>query len=465
MVCSCKKVHSGGERYWTYSEYYEKGKFLGEGSLELGLYNQSIEHKDKRLDALFLGKHPSGTILRNVSLQERKYKTVVNGKPLTKVSKPVLAWDLTFSAPKSVSAFLVSDCQTKDKLKTCHENAVNKALEGVGIYTRSGRGGYERQLAKPIFAMFPHETSRSLDPDLHTHVVVINSALSSDGKWRSVDGQVFDKKLVHKAGADYRRELKHQLELELHVNTVDVPIKNGQSFHIEGVPLKLCDHWSKRRIDIVNESISLSNPTSKDIQNVVNRTRAPKKHINSEILQKVWEQDALQFGFDWKKAVNKEQQPINSLSAPKHDALKSKGDNSYKQKEFINQVKPASKTQKLNLVDKLKDLKNLLLTKLKTLHDWWLKKKDYHQKKAVAEQKRKAFERRVTFLYATYKIDDRTYKRLMSPPPESRFVVHAKYATYQISKNQRDYFLSVLNRKQQNSSKVSQINKTRGRSR
>ena len=39
---------------------------------------------------------------------------------------------------------------------------------------------------KTIIATFTHETSRNLDPQLHTHAVIANMMQRADGKWRTM---------------------------------------------------------------------------------------------------------------------------------------------------------------------------------------------------------------------------------------------------------------------------------------
>ena len=38
---------------------------------------------------------------------------------------------------------------------------------------------------KSVIATFRHDTSRNLDPMLHTHAVVANMVRGTDGKWRT----------------------------------------------------------------------------------------------------------------------------------------------------------------------------------------------------------------------------------------------------------------------------------------
>ena len=59
---------------------------------------------------------------------------------------------------------------------------------------------------KMVAATFRHDTSRNLDPQLHTHAVIANMVQGDDGKWRTmVNDGVY--RGVMAVGAIYRAEL------------------------------------------------------------------------------------------------------------------------------------------------------------------------------------------------------------------------------------------------------------------
>jgi hypothetical protein len=96
--------------------------------------------------------------------------------------------DLTFSAPKSVS--ILSEVLEIDSLKKLHDLAVTKTLDHIEenySFTRIKSGGKSgsssdskitKQLTKNLlFATYTHNTSRELDPQLHTHSIIYNEAV------------------------------------------------------------------------------------------------------------------------------------------------------------------------------------------------------------------------------------------------------------------------------------------------
>jgi conjugative relaxase-like TrwC/TraI family protein len=101
------------------------------------------------------------------------------------------AFDLTFSAPKSVSVLsAIADEHTSAALVEAHELAVRAALgyvEREACFTRRGRNGVRRLRGDGfVAAAYRHRLSRAGDPQLHTHVVVANMTRAED-RWTTLD--------------------------------------------------------------------------------------------------------------------------------------------------------------------------------------------------------------------------------------------------------------------------------------
>jgi len=132
-----------------------------------------------------LGRHPGAQRTAYIDALGR----------VRKAPKTVAGFDLTFSAPKSVSvAWALADDATRGRIHEAHI----KALEFVIAYaedrvfaTRTGRGGAVSEDVRGIVAAaFDHWDSRAGDPQLHTHVVVLNRVQArSDGGWRTLDSK------------------------------------------------------------------------------------------------------------------------------------------------------------------------------------------------------------------------------------------------------------------------------------
>ena len=161
----------------------------------------------------------------------------------------VLAYDLTFSAPKSVSVlFAVGDDELSGALVEAHEAAAAAALEHLereACAVRRGHGGTERQDADGFLAAaYRHRMSRARDPQLHTHLVVCNAARGSDGRWSALDGQ----RLYRQAkAAGYLYEAQLRVEVRTRLPWVEWgPVRKGIA-EIEGVPAGVLRHFSRRR--------------------------------------------------------------------------------------------------------------------------------------------------------------------------------------------------------------------------
>src|SRR5882757_2160881 len=95
------------------------------------------------------------------------------------VREHAAGWDMTFSAPKSVSVlWALSEERDRLGIEQAHRTAVQAAVGHLGqtaAWTRRGPGGCIReQTAGLLTAQFEHHTSRELDPQLHTHSFIFN---------------------------------------------------------------------------------------------------------------------------------------------------------------------------------------------------------------------------------------------------------------------------------------------------
>jgi hypothetical protein len=106
--------------------------------------------------------------------------------------------DVAVSAPKSVSVlFGLGDATTAAAVRDAHRTAVGEALAylealaGHGLRGHQGDGQRAEHIQTDgwIVATFEHRTSRSGDPQLHTHLVVPNLLHGVDGKWSAIDSK------------------------------------------------------------------------------------------------------------------------------------------------------------------------------------------------------------------------------------------------------------------------------------
>jgi conjugative relaxase-like TrwC/TraI family protein len=224
-------VGEGLEDYYV-GGHEAGGEWIGSTRPELGL-GRSVEAIELR--RLLGGLHPGdGRALRNLSGASR-----------------VAAFDLTYSAPKSVSVlFAVGDRQMRPEVRAAHDTAVREAvayLEGNAAAVRRGHGGLVVEQAPGLVAAaFRHRTSRSGDPQLHTHVLVANLARGSDGRWLALDRRRI---YAHARAASFVYQAVLRSELTRRLGVEWSPVRKGIA-EIVGVPRPVLREFSRRRADI-----------------------------------------------------------------------------------------------------------------------------------------------------------------------------------------------------------------------
>jgi conjugative relaxase-like TrwC/TraI family protein len=169
-------------------------------------------------------------------------------------SQTVAGYDLTFSPVKSVSAlWAVADPSTAAAVERAHQAAVADALrfiEEQALFTRTGPQGIRQvNVHGLVAAAFTHRDSRAGDPDLHTHVAVVNKVQALDGRWLSIDGRVLFKAKVA-ASETYNTALERHLCDRLGVRFTERPGTDPAKRPIReivGVGPRLNERWSSRR--------------------------------------------------------------------------------------------------------------------------------------------------------------------------------------------------------------------------
>lgn len=202
------------------------------------------------------------------------------------------AYDLTMSAPKSVSLLMAyGDEETAAAAREAHAAACGEAIawleaEACGVRLAHGeqvagedgevswRTRYQRvDGAGFIGASFEQFTSRSLDPQLHTHHVVVNKTLGPDGTWRTLDGQRLYTS-AKAAGTVYQAELRRQLTARLGVEWGTVV--NGTA-DIAGFDRELIEHFSTRRQQVEAALEQMAAPDSPAAAQEATLSTRPRK--------------------------------------------------------------------------------------------------------------------------------------------------------------------------------------------
>ncbi|MYG53686.1 MAG: relaxase domain-containing protein [Rhodospirillaceae bacterium] len=303
MVASIGAVASPsqGASYYERDGYYAKDSpehlaasaWAGKGAAELDLRGPVDPDTFK---AVLEGEVPDGSGKR---LGRRMGDGGIRRRP---------GRDLTFSAPKSVSlaALVGGDARVVD----AHDRAVGRVLgwfETNAAETRTQDPASGRMVRtgdqKTVIATFRHETSRNLDPALHTHSVIANMLHGPDGKWRTMANEsLYASKLL--LGALYRSELAGELaKLGYGIERTHA---DGR-FEIAGVSRDIIDAFSTRRAEIEAAMADRGLGATAENQHLARRaalmTRAAKRDVDRAELRGIWEKQAAELGFEAKALV------------------------------------------------------------------------------------------------------------------------------------------------------------------
>ena len=175
------------EEHLRAGDYYAEnervqGEWIGAGAALLGL--AGIVVKDDFL-ALCENKHPTS----GKRLTQRQNSVRRNDLDEGQMANRRVFYDFTFSPPKSVSiaAFVAGD----RRIAAAHAEAVKIALleleRFATVRVRNAAQDTDRPTKNIVAALFEHNTSRALDPHLHTHCIVFNATHDGgDHRWKAL---------------------------------------------------------------------------------------------------------------------------------------------------------------------------------------------------------------------------------------------------------------------------------------
>jgi len=219
--------------------------------------------------------------------------------------------DLTFSAPKSVSAvWALGDESQRRDMEASHAAAVSEAMahltETVPIVRRRYGGEVVEEPAREVVAAeYRHTTARGVmdgdapDPQLHSHVVV-TSAVRDDGRIVAVASRpVF--RSAREVGAYYRSALAQQLQQRGYAIEQGTG-KHGRYFEIAGVPRGLSEAFSARSREVAQAAERFRAkwgraPERGALRQLKLENRKAKIPVTRGDLQHVWKETAERFQF------------------------------------------------------------------------------------------------------------------------------------------------------------------------
>ncbi len=286
---------SGAARY-----YFSKDNYYFTGELSASWRGKSAERlalgehvSVEQLELMLSGVLPNGEI---IGLQSASGEIKHRG-----------GYDLTFSAPKSVS-YLALVTGDKDFIDI-HQKAVQKVLQIIekeaAQARKMGPSGVEYEKTGNLaFATILHDTSREQDPMLHTHALMMNLTERLDGKWRALASDIRKEHGTMEwvmanqiyLGLVYRSELAMGLKSKgLEIAPTGDP--HGL-FEIKHFNPDLLTTFSKRRTQIEGQVETMHSNSLKAHDRATQDTRKYKKEVNPETVRAKWIDESQALGVE-----------------------------------------------------------------------------------------------------------------------------------------------------------------------
>ena len=279
------------EEHLCVGDYYDEGQrvagqWIGAGAEQLGLSGKVRADDFLRLCE---NQHPA----TGETLTQR-LNTVRIGNGKEEINRRVF-YDFTFSPPKSVSVAALAGAD--ERIIAAHDHAVRLALRELETFAttrvRAGGGHGDRSTGNFAAALFTHDTSRALDPHLHTHCVVFNATFDPvEQRWKALQNYELLRARKFAENVYY-----HELARELRSFGYQICNQARGDFKIEGISEEICDRFSKRdaQIDkalakLLDEKPELAGANLKELRaKLAVKTRARKqKDLSRAELRTLW---------------------------------------------------------------------------------------------------------------------------------------------------------------------------------
>ncbi len=295
--CSLADAKNYFEEHLCVGDYYREGQrisgqWFGKGAEDLGLAGVTQAQDFWRLcDNL----HPKTGERLTQRLKTTRREAGDDGQPREVANRRVF-YDFTLSPPKSVS--IVALAGNESRIVAAHDAAVMAALKQVEMFAASrvrkkGQSSY-RTTGNLVGAVFQHDTSRALDPHLHSHCILFNATRDPvENCWKALEPyeMLVAKKFVENV-------YYHELVKALHQFGYQVRNKSRGDFEIEGVSQELIERFSKRHQEIDQKTRELlerepdkANQNIHEIRDrIAHKERARKiKDVGLDRLQEIWD--------------------------------------------------------------------------------------------------------------------------------------------------------------------------------
>jgi conjugative relaxase-like TrwC/TraI family protein len=279
------------EEHLCVGDYYDEGQRVAGEWIGLGAERLGLSGKVRAEDFLRLceNQHPAtGEKLT----PELKTTRLENGR---KVADRRIFYDFTFSPPKSVSiAGLIGQ---DERILEAHAHAVKSALHEFEAFAatriRKNNAQNDRLTGNFAAAQFTHDTSRALDPHLHTHCIVFNATFDPvENRWKALQNHELLRARKFAENVYY-----HELARKLRHFGYQVQNRARGDFQVVGVSDELCDRFSKRHAQVdealaklLKEKPELAAGNLQDLREQLATTERTRKQkdLTRDELQALW---------------------------------------------------------------------------------------------------------------------------------------------------------------------------------
>ncbi|HAS6021742.1 TPA: conjugative transfer relaxase/helicase TraI [Vibrio vulnificus] len=331
------KSASGAAKYYL-SE--ENPKDLPDVSLEKDAGdNYYLKEKDQEENTFWHGKLAIETGLAGKAVDQTTLESVLSGNLGDETIKGKRddhksGFDLTFSAPKSISILALTGGDIR--LIEAHNNAVKFALteleKDVAQITTINKEG-EREFHNTnsmIFAVVRHKTSRENDMQVHSHALVANMTRDQEGQLRTLASSIKQKGGVINGTGEriYNFQKYYGILYQSHLakdaqelGYATRGVGNGQ-FEVSGVPQSIIDASSTRKQQIDQHTLDLGfeSRAARDVATL--DTRKSKTYQSNDSLNKQWQNTVREQGYEPSQLVGLAQKAKEQQTTPSLDETK-----------------------------------------------------------------------------------------------------------------------------------------------
>lgn len=259
------REHLANNDYYSEHDRVE-GRWMGEFASAFGLSGQKVT--------------PEAFSLFQQNLNP------LTGEKLTPRNNPhsVRFYDFQCSAQKSVSVMSLFDSRLAEAHRKAVEVGMRELERFAAVRIRRGDNYATKNFAytgKIVYAQYHHDNSRLLDPQLHTHNVIVNVTPDPNGSYKALDASEMYRTIRY-SGKCYQNALAREclrLGYEIEMTRSDKGEITG--FEIKGIPDELLKRCSRRReqIDREIEKFVASRgrqPTVEEVKRMTLQTRSRK---------------------------------------------------------------------------------------------------------------------------------------------------------------------------------------------